>query len=99
MTTRTELIAWLRREVKDSTYPPTDEPEAMMLAAADMLEADALEIAEAETDFSEYAQVIENFQISEQKLRAAARLAMDELLGYQEQMESEWGVNRGRSHE
>jgi hypothetical protein len=40
MTTRTELIAWLRREVKDSTYPPTDEPEAMMLAAADMLEAD-----------------------------------------------------------
>jgi hypothetical protein len=41
MTTRTELIARLRQEVEDSTYPPTDEPEAMMLEAANMLEADA----------------------------------------------------------
>jgi len=78
--TRTELITWLRNEVKDSTYPSTDEPEAMMLKAADMLEDDKVELTEAESDLNEHWQIIEKFQIKEKELYAAAHLALNALL-------------------
>jgi hypothetical protein len=71
MTTRTELIARLR-----DGYPIIEAQRE----AADMLEADAAELAEAESDLNEHWQIIEKFQIKEKELYAAAHLALNALL-------------------
>ena len=67
--------------VKSSTLEMfASEVDALTTKLADMLEADAVELTEAESDLNEHWQIIEKFQIKEKELYTAAQLALNALL-------------------
>jgi hypothetical protein len=75
---RTELIEWLR----DSYIPGVNED---LREAADMLEADAVQIARLKDVPMKYKRLAFNAELQHEvdKLQAAARLALDALINLQ----------------